>query len=273
MVLEQIVRHTAKLREQRRRQRPAALLAAEAKRRRDFRSIVQRFSRGFGVVAEVKKASPSEGLLVPRYCPALIASRYEDGGACAVSVLTCPPFFLGKLEHLRQVREAVSLPVLRKDFLTDPYDILESCAAGADAVLLIVRLLDDAALASLSSLSRACGMETVIEVHDEKDLQRALAVCDRKTTVIGINNRDLATLKTDVATTYRLLRHIPADIINHVPVISESGLCPDDVGRLIQAGARGILVGTSLLKANNHADAVRTFLSGRRVYGAKSPAV
>ena len=272
-MLKQILRQTAVLRERRKRRKPAVLVEADARRRRDFRSMVLSLSRGFGVVAEVKKASPSEGVLVPRYRPDRIAAMYEKAGACAISVLTCAPFFLGRPEHLRQVRQTVSLPVLRKDFLTDPYDILESCAWGADAVLLIVRLLDAASLASLAALSREYGMETVLEVHDEEDLERALGVCDRKTTILGINNRDLETLKTDITTTFRLLKRIPADIMHTVPVISESGLRPGDVERLVQHGVSGVLVGTSLLRSTDHADAVRTFLSGRRVYGSKSPAV
>ncbi len=175
MVLPEILERTRRLVESRKSRAPYAALARQAAGL-PRRSIRARLKSGFGVIAEVKKASPSAGLIVPCYRPASIARAYEAAGAAAISVLTCRPYFLGDVEHLRRVRAAVGIPVLRKDFLIDPWQVAEAAAAGADAVLLIVRILDDR---SLAGLLRACGeleLEALVEVHDEEDLARALGL-------------------------------------------------------------------------------------------------
>jgi indole-3-glycerol phosphate synthase len=170
---------------------------------------------------------------------------YEEGGAAALSVLTDAPYFGGSLEDLRVARETTNLPILRKDFTLDPLQILEARVAGADAVLLIVRILDDEVLQRLIAETEALGMAALVEVHDERELKRALEV---GAGIIGINNRDLATFTTDLDTTIRLLERVPEDII----VVSESGIrVPEDVDRLGGVGVDAVLVGESLLRSSD----------------------
>ena len=174
-----------------------------------------------------------------------VSRLYEEGGAAALSVLTDAPYFGGSLEDLRVVRETTSLPILRKDFTLDPLQILEARVAGADAVLLIVRILDDEVLQRLIAEAEALGMAALVEVHDEHELKRALEI---GAGIIGINNRDLATFTTDLDTTIRLLEGVPEDIF----VVSESGIrVPEDVDRLGRVGVDAVLVGESLLRASD----------------------
>jgi len=189
----------------------------------------------------VKKASPSRGVIREDFDPVAIAQTYERHGAACVSVLTAAPFFQGSLEYLRRVRCAVDLPVLRKDFLIDPYQVVEARAAGADAVLLIAECLDDFALAVLHRAALDLGMTPLVELHEPDNLARVLRVGAR---LIGVNNRDLRTFEVDLERTIRLRRRIPTDCV----VVGESGIrARHDVLRLEAAGVAAMLVGESLL--------------------------
>lgn len=197
------------------------------------------------VIAEVKKGSPSKGVIRQDFDPLAIAETYQENGATCLSVLTDEHFFMGHLSYLGKIREVVSLPLLRKDFICDPYQIYEARVAGADAVLLIAALLDVAQLAEFSALAEELHLDVLLEVHDEAELEAALLTgCE----LIGINNRNLQTFAIDLATTERLLPLIPA---GHF-VVAESGItCRADVLRLQQAGAKGFLVGESLMREAN----------------------
>lgn len=197
------------------------------------------------VIAEVKKGSPSKGVIRKDFDPVSIAEIYQENGATCLSVLTDEHFFMGHLLYLAKIREVVSLPLLRKDFICDAYQIYEARAAGADAVLLIAAMLDAGQLAEYYALARDLQLDALLEVHDEAELAVALTTgCD----LIGINNRNLQTFATDLATTERLLPLIPA---GHF-VVAESGISSRaDVLRLQEAGARGVLVGESLMREDN----------------------
>lgn len=197
------------------------------------------------VIAEVKKGSPSKGVIREDFDPLSIAEIYQENGATCLSVLTDEHFFMGHLLYLAKIREVVSLPLLRKDFICDPYQIYEARAAGADAVLLIAAMLDAGQLTEYYALARELQLDVLLEVHDEVELDVALSTgCE----LIGINNRNLQTFATDLATTERLLPLIPA---GHF-VVAESGIsCRADVLRLQKAGARGVLVGESLMREDD----------------------
>lgn len=197
------------------------------------------------VIAEVKKGSPSKGVIREDFEPLAIAEIYQDNGATCLSVLTDEHFFMGHLLYLGKIREVVNLPLLRKDFICDPYQIYEARVAGADAVLLIAAMLDAGQLAEYNALATELHLDVLLEVHDESELQMALATgCE----LIGINNRNLQTFETDLATTERLLPLIPP---GHF-VVAESGIaCRADVLRLQQAGARGFLVGEALMREDD----------------------
>jgi indole-3-glycerol phosphate synthase len=197
------------------------------------------------VIAEVKKGSPSKGVIRADFDPLEIAEIYQDNGATCLSVLTDEHFFMGHLLYLGKIREIVSLPLLRKDFICDPYQIYEARIAGADAILLIAAMLDAAQLAEYNALAIELHLDVLLEVHDEAELEMALTTgCE----LIGINNRNLQTFATDLATSERLLPLIPA---GHF-VVAESGIARRaDVLRLQRAGARGFLVGESLMREND----------------------
>ncbi len=234
----------------------AAVMAAarEAPPPRDMRAAVRRET--VALIAEIKRASPSRGVLLADLDPVALATTYAANGAAALSVLTDARFFGGDLAHLVAVRAAVSVPVLRKDFVLDPYQVYEARAAGADAVLLIVAALDDARLADLHALVADLGMAALVEVHDEAELERALAL---GAPLIGVNNRDLHTFAVDLATTERLTRLLPQE----VTLVAESGIFSGaDVRRMGAAGARAVLVGEALVTAPDVAARVRE-LSGQ----------
>ena len=200
---------------------------------------------GYGLIAEIKMASPSAGLIREDFDPAAIARAYAAAGATCLSVLTDEPHFGGSAEHLHAARAAVSMPVLRKDFMLDPWQVLEARLMGADCILLIMAALTDGLARELEELALALDMDVLAEVHDERELDRALGL---QTQLIGINNRNLKTLETDIETTAQLAPLVPSDRF----LVAESGIRNhDDVRRLSDAGARCFLVGESLLKQHD----------------------
>ena len=210
--------------------------------------------RSIGLIAEIKKASPSAGILQEHYDPAKIALGYEQAGAACLSVLTESSCFHGKNEDLQIARAACSLPVLRKDFILDPWQVYESRMIGADCILLIMAILQDEEALALVDHAKGLEMDGLVEVHDEEELNRALAL---DTFLIGINNRNLKTLKTDLATTRELAPLVPPDRI----IVSESGIkTHDDVTNLAAIGATGFLVGESLLRQPDPGQAARVLL-------------
>jgi indole-3-glycerol phosphate synthase len=212
---------------------------------------------GIHVIAEIKRASPSKGILNKDLDVAVMARSYEEGGACAISVLTEEDHFLGSLAILETVRSVTSLPVLRKDFILDPYQIVEARAVGADSFLLIAALLDAQRLESLVAVGRTWGMEPLVEVHDRSELETALSSGAR---VIGVNNRNLKTFHVDLQVTLDVMKHVPGDAV----VISESGIkTRDDILRLTEAGVKGFLIGESVVTADNPAERIREFIHGR----------
>jgi indole-3-glycerol phosphate synthase len=258
--------------EQKRRevaQLPARLIAAgdlrdallERDKRRDFVAALRKPKSGsVALIAEVKKASPSAGVICKDFDPVRIAKEYETAGASCLSVLTDEKFFQGSLEHLRQIRAAVKLPLLRKDFIIDQRQILEAIEWGADAILLIVAILDDARLKRFHTLATEAGLAALVEVHDEAELDRALAA---GATLIGVNNRDLKTFKVDLATTERLAAKLfSLRGTRYAPLlVAESGIhTRADVERLRRCDTRAILVGESLMKATNVGTRLRELL-------------
>jgi indole-3-glycerol phosphate synthase len=219
--------------------------ARRAERRPFARAL--RNARGPAVVAEIKRASPSVGLIARNFDAAVIAANYELAGADAISVLTEGDHFLGDLAFLDIARKHSTKPILRKDFLSTPYHIAQAAAYGADAVLLIVAGLDDATLHLLSDEARRFELDTLVEIHDEEELARALAL---RPAVVGINNRDLRTFQTDLRVTEHLLPSVPAGTL----VISESGVHePGDIAVLHALGARGFLIGEALMRCDDPA--------------------
>ena len=209
----------------------------------------------YGLIAEIKKTSPSKGLIRDNFDPATLANGYEAGGATCLSVLTDVPYFQGSDTDLIEARAAVDLPVLRKDFMVDPYQIVESRALGADCVLLIMAALDDAQAGELEDAANALDLDVLVEVHNATELDRALRL---QTQLIGINNRNLKTFDVDLATTESLLANIPEDRT----VISESGLGgPQDLVRLSKSGVNSFLIGEALMRSDNVEAATRFILT------------
>jgi len=248
---------------------PARIIAAgdlrdallEHGERRDFRSALitgashAQNGPGIALIAEVKKASPSAGIICADFDPVRIAKEYEAAGASCLSVLTDEQFFQGSLDYLRQIRAAVKLPLLRKDFIIDDRQILEAIEWGADAILLIVSILDDAQLQKFHSLAIEAGLAALVEVHDAAELERALKTGAE---LIGVNNRDLKTFKVDLATTERLAAKLDGKKI----LVAESGIhTRADVERLQKCGAKAILVGESLLRGGDIRAKIRELLS------------
>jgi indole-3-glycerol phosphate synthase len=233
---------------QRRNQRSLADLMRDAAAQAPARCFAAALEKQIGhkrpaVIAEIKKASPSKGLIRKNFEPAAIATSYAEHGATCLSVLTDADFFQGCEDYLVQAREACQLPVLRKDFMVDPYQIVEARALGADCVLLIVAALDDVQLFELNAVAQEQQLDVLVEVHNQAELERALALAPR---LVGINNRDLHTFKTSLNVTYRLMELMPAG----TTVITESGIVARaDVEEMMQHGVYGFLVGESFMRA------------------------
>ncbi len=261
-VLERILTETRTEVERRKRERPLDVASrADSRRASGGRSFGDALSgEGVGVIAEFKRRSPSAGTLRESPDLAEIVGAYERGGAVAVSILTEGPNFDGALEDLQSARAACDLPLLRKDFIVDAYQLYEAVAAGADAVLLIVAALTAQELASLHGAARALGLDALVEVHDREELQGALAVGAE---IVGINNRDLRDFSVEVERTEALMDDVPAG----VTVVSESGIATaEQVRRLRERGVKAVLVGESLMRSSDPAAALRA-LSPARLEG------
>jgi indole-3-glycerol phosphate synthase len=233
---------------------PHEALAARAERveRRDFRAALE--GKSPAIISEIKKASPSKGILTADFNPVRLARNYEQGGAAALSVLTDRSFFQGSLTDLECARAAVKLPVLRKDFTLDEYHVLEAAASGADAILLIAAILDERQIRDLRESAAQWGIAALVEVHDERELDRAICA---GAGIIGVNNRNLVNFEVSLETSLRLADRIPAGIVR----VSESGIhSADDVARLRTAGYHAFLVGEHLMQAPNPVAALRALV-------------
>jgi indole-3-glycerol phosphate synthase len=256
-VLEKIVAEKQSEIAAARRARPAESLVERLGTAPPVRDFVAALKSGFGmrVIAEVKKASPSAGLIRADFDPVAIATTYEEYGAACISVLTDGSFFHGSLDDLIAVRQAVSIPVLRKDFMLDRYQVLEARVAGADCILLIAECLDDCKLRDLYFYAGELGMEALIEIYDPDNLERILKL---NPPILGINNRNLRTFVTDLEHSISLRAQVPADCL----LISESGIhSRADVRRLEQAGIRGMLVGETLMRSADIGKKLRELLA------------
>jgi indole-3-glycerol phosphate synthase len=241
--------------------KPLDAMRADAHSRvltRDFEGAIRRkiASGRAAVIAEIKKASPSKGVLRADFVPADIAQSYAENGAACLSVLTDRQFFQGEPDFLKQARASCELPVLRKDFMVDPYQVYESRVMGADCILLIAACLDDVQMAELEAVARSLDMAVLVEVHDRDELGRALRL---KTPLVGINNRNLRTFEVSLETTLSMLADVPADRL----LVTESGILgPDDVQKMRAAGVNAFLVGEAFMRAKDPGAALAQLFGG-----------
>ena len=265
-ILEKIVETKRQEVAQRKQQVPLEKLKeriAQLPRPRNFfRAVTRKSKKPLNLIAEIKKASPSAGLIRPDFDPVRIAADYAAAGADALSVLTDEQYFQGKLEYVQAVRQAVPLPVLRKDFIIDPYQVYETRAAGADAMLLIAECLDTSQLIDLQILATELNLTVLVEVHDLDNLMRVrdcvIGFPHKRYSLLGINNRDLRTFKTDLGTTLRMVELVE----DHSVLVSESGIAThEDIRKLADAGVRAVLVGETLMRSDDIPAAVAKLFS------------
>lgn len=256
MILSRIIEDKARVVEEARRARPQEDLIREIKNlsvKSQFKKNISR-PHHINLIAEIKKASPSKGILRGDFNPVKIAITYQANGASAISVLTDERFFEGKLEHIKKVRGNISIPILRKDFFIDEYQIYETVEAGAEAILLICEILSIAELTKFYNLAIELGLDCLVEVHNEEDIEKALAV---NAAIIGINNRDLHTFKVDLGVTQRLIRLIPQNKV----IVSESGIkCYEDIMFLKSLGVNAVLIGEAFMEADDIASKMREMM-------------
>jgi len=256
MILSRIIEEKKRVVEEAKKRKPLAELAREVKNICVKSAFKKNLSRPhhINLIAEIKKASPSRGILRGDFNPSRIAMTYQANGASAISVLTDERFFEGRLEYIKKVKENISLPVLRKDFIIDEYQIYESVAAGADAILLIADLLSVNELTGFYNLAASLGLDVLMEAHNEEDIEKVLAT---EAVIIGINNRDLHTFKVDLGITQKLVRLIPQNRIK----VSESGIRSyEDVMSMKSVGVNAVLIGEAFLEADDIAAKMREIM-------------
>ena len=256
MILSRIIEEKRKVVDEAKRAKPQADLIKEIKSlsvKSSFRKSISR-PHHINLIAEIKKASPSKGILRGDFNPVKIAITYQANGASAISVLTDERFFEGRLEYIPKVRGNISIPILRKDFFIDEYQIYETVASGAEAILLIPEILSMAQISKFYNLATELGLDCLVEVHNEEDIEKALAV---GASIIGINNRDLHTFKVDLGVTQRLIRLIPQNKV----IVSESGIKSyEDIMFLKSLGINAVLVGEALMEADDIAAKIREMM-------------